>query len=109
MEVDAKGLCDIIKACHKSGVHSLKFGDVEVTFDSEPQVVNNVAHETPIVDHVPLQQGQVSMELTTDQQAIMDEAEEADMMITRPEAWEREMIDRLVYKDRTLDERRRVE
>lgn len=107
MGVDAQGLCAIIKSCHKSGVTSLKFADVEVNFVSEPQLVNNVAHETYV--DVPLQQGQVSMELTTEQQAIWEEAEDADMMITRPEEWERRQIDHLVYKDRALDEQGRIE
>lgn len=49
------------------------------------------------------------MELSADQKAIMSEAEETDLMITHPEEWETVLIDRLVHKDRALDENRRTE
>jgi len=109
MEVDAPGLCAIIKACHKAGVTCLKFGDVEVNFGSD-HIVNNVSRETPARHVEPvLQSGQVSMELSADQKAIMEEAENTELMISNPERWEESEIDRLVYRDRALDEHRRVE
>lgn len=111
MEVDAKGLCAIIKTCHNANVSHLKFGDVEVSFVTE-DLVNKVPHETvhfemPEVE--PLGSGEVSMELSADQKAIMSEAEETDLMITNPQEWETVLVDRLVHKDRALDENRRTE
>ena len=110
MEVDAKGICDIIRTCHKANVRSLKFGDVEVNFGAD-QVSSSVSDVEPVPGFIPSQlgAGQVSMELSADQKAVMREAEETDLMITSPEEWEYMMIDRLVHKDRALDENRGIE
>lgn len=114
MEVDAAGLCAIIRTCHKAGVRLLKFGDVEVSFVSDQ--VNNVPHEAMYTapDVVATQEehlgsGQVSMDLSEVQKAMLKEADEADLMISAPEEWEVLQVDRLVNKDRMLDENRRAE
>jgi len=99
MEVDATGLCAIIRACQKAKVSSLKFGDVEVNFGGEP-IVNNVSQETFQMQRPELGEGDVSIELSADTQSMMEDAELADMMISDPEGWETYNVDRLVHRNR---------
>lgn len=103
MEIDAVGLCAIIRACHKTNVSRLKFGDVDVTFGRE-SIVDNVSHETPMFGPTePLGSGPVSVELAADQKAIMEDAAEAELMINNPEAWEQQNVDRIVHQNRSMD------
>lgn len=99
--VDAKGLCDIIKACKSADVRRLSFGDVEVDF-----VGNGTQHpvsyeETPYRQPDLLGEKPVSMELATDQRRLLEEAEEAELQITDPVGWESSQIDLLVHGNRT--------
>ena len=95
------GLCAIIRACHKSNVSRLKFGDVEVTFGPEP-IVDSVSRETAAPQNF-LGGGDVSMELASDQRAIMEDAADTEMMIMHPDIWEQQNIDRIVHQNRSMD------
>lgn len=99
--LDGVSICDIIKTCHTSNVSRLKFGDFEVTFWQGP---NEIIEECEVVNE-PLGGGPVSMELTTEQKQIMDEAELTDLMTLDPVGWEQHQIDRLVHQNRSLDGR----
>lgn len=89
----------------------MKFGDVEVTFGVEPntQYVAPVSYETPHL--VPtatdpreaLGVKPVSMELATEQQKMLEDAELVDSQITDPVAYEQYCIDQLVHGGRSLD------
>ncbi len=105
MEVDAAGLCAIIRACHKTNVSRLKFGDVDVTFGQDSIVSHETALFGPTVltNQEPLGSGPVSMELAADQKAIMEDAAESELMITNPEAWEQHNVDRIVHQNRSMD------
>ena len=103
--VDAKGLCAIINACSKSGVKRLKFGDVEVTFVEEPVITPEISSDNSFqpLSLDPLGFKPVSLELATQQQQLLDEAELVDMQISDPVSWENHCVDMLVHGDRSLD------
>jgi len=86
----------------------LKFGDVEVTFEEEPVILTEVSQEPypapPIlVEKDPLGVEPVSMELASQQQKLLQEAELVDLHISDPVSWENYCVDQLVHGDRSLD------
>lgn len=47
MNLTAKELCEIIEACDKAKVTSLKIGDIEVVFDTKPIAAKNSPVQQP--------------------------------------------------------------
>ena len=109
MAVDAQSLCAIIRTCHKSGVSSLKFEGIEVTFGTSTQTqdVGSVPHETlytgPVAVPDRFGEKSISMELASEQQKLLEDAELVDMQISDPVSFEAYSIDCLVHGDRSLD------
>lgn len=84
----------------------MKFGGVEVNFESEPktQDVPVVLHETAHIAHEqPLGGADVSMALTSEQQRLIEDMEVVDMHITDPVEYENRAVDQLVHGGRSLD------
>ncbi len=84
----------------------MKFGDVEVNFNAEPKTpdVSVVSHGTPhLVPRMDLGEGNVDMQLSADQQKLLEDMEVVDMSIVDPVQYENYAIDQLVSGGRSLD------
>lgn len=96
--LDAKGICAIINACHKAGVKELKLGDMSVSFVQESSQVapwTGQASLTPIPTgtEIPTEELQPQTLVTSEQKEMLRQIEENQLMIDDPIAFEARMID----------------
>lgn len=106
MAVKAKDLCAILEACHNSGVSSLKFGDVAVTFGAikhTPDVAVVHDEKAHIVPDKELGETEVALTLTEEQSRMLEEMEIVDMHITDPVSFENYNVDLLLNGGRSID------
>ena len=108
MAVDGKQICDIIRACHKSGVSWLKFGDLEVRFSQENQEMD--VHECRASDaskELPESPASLIQEstaaLSSGQEEMLEHARLTELSIVDPVAWENHCIDQVVHGGQSLN------
>ena len=107
--LDAKGICDIIKACDKAGVKQLKLGDMCVTFVEESKVVTpwtdlqnptlNAPPPSPEAGEKPVPQTL----MTAEQKDMLRQIEENQLMIDDPMGFEQRMIDSEMFSAQPLE------
>jgi hypothetical protein len=102
----ATEICAIIEACHKSGVSSLKMGDLSVEFYQVPQLRRNADAGRDLPDGGETLPGFVGeyevdtgamppIEFSDEDRALLEEARLAQLMTDNPAAYEQEVIDAL--------------
>ncbi len=106
----ASEICRIIKQCHDFGVSEFDFQGVSFKF--HPRRNEDAVQPGPASDHIHINIPVVSEfeEGQRDQAQLMDEetlleAEEAQMLIDDPFAFERTQMDRHIEKARALNEK----
>jgi hypothetical protein len=107
--LSAKDICQIIKSCKQAGVENLKLADIEIRFSSQrnesaPTHRNGdavVVEEEfpPTEDPQPL--GNADLMKQMDEQAV-SEAEESQLAIEDPLAYERHIIRRDIERNRDM-------
>ena len=92
----AKEICHIIKVCKKLGVMQLKLGDVFISFQIVVQkpLDRNVKKGAYAVNTVPLSgKGDENLSFELQNKEIMNEVENAQLMIDDPMGYEKRQID----------------
>jgi hypothetical protein len=106
--LSANDICRIIKQCHTSGVQDFEFQGMKFTFHprrngdavSSGQASDHTQH-IPVVSETSEANHDVEL---MDQEAML-EAEEAQMLIDDPLAFEKAQIDRHIERARTMNEK----
>ena len=104
--LSANDICRIIKQCHTSGVQDFEFQGMKFTF--HPRANGDAVSPAQASDHtqhsvVSESPEAINAELM-DQEALL-EAEQAQMLIDDPLAFEKAQIDRHIERARTMNEK----
>jgi hypothetical protein len=107
--LDAKGICDIIRACDKAGVKQLKLGDMCVTFVEESKEVTpwTGLQNPPVFGSSQADQTEKEPVpqtlMTSEQKDMLRQIEENQLMIDDPMGFEQRMIDSEMFSAQPLE------
>lgn len=105
--LSANDICRIIKQCHTSGVQDFEFQGMKFTF--HPRRNEDAVSSGQASDHtqhsVVSETSEAKYDVELMDQEAMLEAEEAQMLIDDPLAFEKAQIDRHIERARTMNEK----
>ena len=101
--LSAVEICKIIKACRLAGVSEFSYSGIELKFHSLGPVSVNEAGQpvSPSEANIPIFPDNQEARLMNEQ--TLDDAEEAQLLISDPYAYERMQVARDIERNRVLD------